>query len=138
MKMDTGSFRFFPDELSRWSLRKKLRHPFAGLRWFTRDSGGGLNIVSRHWPHMLCWSWLLSWHWPDRRKGEGSRWRPFVYRHNGGGWASAGPFRLHWQNYDWMISRNHAEDAAAFITRAALSPTGPDQRPGIGQDREQG
>jgi hypothetical protein len=130
MKLDIGSFRFFPDELSRWSLRKKLRHPFAGLRWFARDSGGWMIVVSRQWPHLSCWSWLLSYHWPERHKGERFQWKPWRIG-NQAGW---GPLRFHWQNYDWMISRDHAEDAAAFITRAAPSPTGPDQRPGIGQD----
>lgn len=33
----------------------------AGLSFWKRDSGGGLIIAARHWPHLLCWQWLLTW-----------------------------------------------------------------------------
>lgn len=46
-------------DFRRWSFRQKLSNPFAGLRvrW-----NGGLPSLSRHWPHLLCWSWLLALH----------------------------------------------------------------------------
>jgi hypothetical protein len=41
-----------------WSNAHKRRNPFAGLRFFHRQ-GNRLTIASRHWPHLLCWDWLL-------------------------------------------------------------------------------
>lgn len=32
-----------------------------GLRFFTRDSGGGLGIVSRHPRSSPTWYWAVSW-----------------------------------------------------------------------------
>lgn len=32
---------------------------FAGLRFNAKNSDGSRTLVSRHWPHRLCWSWSL-------------------------------------------------------------------------------
>ena len=49
-------------------LRKQNR--WKGIKWFTKtNSSGYYNLVSRHYPHQLCWSWILSLHF----KGYGHR-----------------------------------------------------------------
>jgi hypothetical protein len=46
----------------KWSADQKRKlGPFAGLKMFSRTSGRSIIIVSRHWPHLLCWQWLLDW-----------------------------------------------------------------------------
>lgn len=43
-------------------VRKRLG-ALAGLRLFQRTSSPFVvNLVSRHWPHLTCWQWGLSWH----------------------------------------------------------------------------
>ena len=51
------------EDFRRWSLRQKLRHPFAGLTFFAKQRYKGVvPVVSRHWPHLLCWSWSLDFY----------------------------------------------------------------------------
>jgi hypothetical protein len=46
----------------KWSAEQKRKlGPFAGLKMFRRTSGRSVIIISRHWPHLLCWQWLLDW-----------------------------------------------------------------------------
>lgn len=41
--------------------RRKELGPFAGLAFFHRTSNRrSFNLVARHWPHRLCWDWLIS------------------------------------------------------------------------------
>lgn len=84
----------FKPQLARWSFRRKLRNPFAGLVFFERVNDGSLNIVSRHWPHLLCWSWLLNW---DGRRPW--RWIPGCHFRTAQ-WAR---FFFTWQHYDYMV-----------------------------------
>jgi hypothetical protein len=86
-----------PDSLARWdawerSQRRKLGF-FAGLHI-------GLDGIARHWPHLLCWSWMLN---VERRTAFGWRaWVPFVvmpgYVALGWVWAVT----LRWQDYGYM------------------------------------
>ncbi|HYF40907.1 MAG TPA: hypothetical protein VEA35_00540 [Ramlibacter sp.] len=97
------------------------QNPFAGLRWFTRDSGGCWVLVSRHWPHMLCWSWLVRLSF--RSRGSDQRWwSAHRTKHNGGGgcWVrfGFGELAFHWQTY-W-IARNEAE-LLAFIASEGVA-----------------
>lgn len=44
-----------------WNETWKRKNYFAGLAFFNRTSSRlCFNIISRHWPHLLCWSWLIS------------------------------------------------------------------------------
>jgi hypothetical protein len=113
VRLTRDAFRLMPSEVRRWSALQKLRNPFAGLRFVRRDSGGGLILVSRHWPHLLCWSWSLSWAggWSFRR----GRPRGICRYH-------IGPLHLSWQNYDDMVGLGKAErSAAAYLSRRALA-----------------
>lgn len=117
MKIDSQSLRYFPKPFAAWSLRQKLRNPFAGLRFFSRCSDGSALVVSRHWPHQLCWSWGLYWDWPAR-----TPWRGHFYRTNTGGSWRLGPFRWSWQNYDDMVATSREADVLSFVG-ARVSPT---------------
>lgn len=118
MKLGRASLRLFPSALGRWSFLRKLRNPFAGLAFFTRCSDGGLNIVSRHWPHHLCWSWLIDFRWQPP-----SKWRIGGYTNSGGSFHCVGPFALRRQNYDYMTALGrHADDAISFIERELRAP----------------
>lgn len=64
-------------------------------------------LVSRHWPHLLCWSWSL---WITFYKPNASRycWKPIIRMRQGGTKHlifrfGLGEFRLVRQPYDWMI-----------------------------------
>lgn len=48
-------------DFERWSFWWKLASAgLGGLSFWKRDSGGGLNLVARHWEHLACWSWVVS------------------------------------------------------------------------------
>lgn len=110
MKPDYSSFRWFLPEIRRWSRRRKWRHPFAGLAFFRRTSDPTVtDLVSRHWPHLMCWSWGLSWH---RQKGdERYGWRPIRLGNSILVWR----LRLSWQDYDWMVAPQHEAEVSAII-----------------------
>ena len=94
------------DEFDIWSNRQKAKTLWlGGLRFFYRDSAGGLIIASRHWRHLCCWSWLLSFKLLHRSE------KPWTFgrdRHNGGGWVGANVgrygIRWGWQTYDRIAS----------------------------------
>ena len=118
MKIERTDHRLFERQVRRWGFWQKLRNPFAGLRCLTRDSGGGLIIISRHWPHMLCWSWSVSWRWPDGGKsGTHHKWGFHRSIHNGGGWVVGGPLWLHWQTYSYVASGCHEDRLNKWLMR---------------------
>jgi hypothetical protein len=54
-----------PEPFEQWdrAWRKRLGF-FDGLHFFRRtNSANCINIAARHWPHKLCWDWILSWTW---------------------------------------------------------------------------
>jgi hypothetical protein len=79
---------------------RRLRNPFAGLHWFSRCSDDAPMIVARHYPHLLCWSWSITW------RPHGPLWVHFM-RHNCGGNAWIGSLCFDWQNY--RIRRTESE-----------------------------
>jgi hypothetical protein len=91
------------DAFDAWSARTK-RHlgRFAGLRLSKTNTGGV--AFSRHWPHLLCWTWSV-WLQPWR----GAKWdgapRLHWYRlgNNGGGQIGLSLWFVtlgyHWQSY---------------------------------------
>jgi hypothetical protein len=88
-----------------WSERqKRVLGPFAGLKVFSRTSGGSLIIVSRHWPHLLCWQWLLDW--VPYRTDERRRW--FALYRQPNSWtlhlARLGYLYFKRQSYDRMAA----------------------------------
>jgi hypothetical protein len=77
---------------------------FAGLQFFGK-SDYTLMIVSRHWPHLIPWSWFLAWH--AYRGDERRRWFRLSRKWNKLGWRMdllrLGHLDLHRQNDDWMV-----------------------------------
>ena len=55
-----------------WDRKQRRARPFAGLAFFRPASDASTIIASRHWPHLLCWQWLLSW--KPYRADETRRW----------------------------------------------------------------
>jgi hypothetical protein len=75
------------------NLLLKLRHPFAGLVFWTLCSDGQRMLVSQHYPHLLCWSWMVRW-----IGLEGPKlyfFRPLNFC----GYARIGPLAFNWQRH---------------------------------------
>ncbi|MFN4296785.1 MAG: hypothetical protein ACK4FB_08075 [Brevundimonas sp.] len=44
-----------------WDDAMRGRNVFAGLHLFRRTScARTVNLACRHWPHLLCWQWILA------------------------------------------------------------------------------
>lgn len=44
-----------------WDDARRARNVLAGLHFFRRTScRRTFNLACRHWPHLLCWQWILS------------------------------------------------------------------------------
>lgn len=120
MRLDEYNEHLFKPLIYRWSFRQKLKNPFAGLRGLRRyDNSRAYCIVSRHWPHLLCWSWLIQFQWPDGGKsGLHHKWGIHKRVHpNGGGWFVIGPFWLMWQADDWMVACRRKEEVRQLILK---------------------
>lgn len=86
-----------------WDRSQRRAAPFAGLRLFERTSDRyRFSLASRHYPHLLCWQWLLEWQFT--KPGE----RRFFCRYHSmfGGWTLGllwlGRIYYKRQNYDDM------------------------------------
>lgn len=107
-----------------WSLAWKRRLGWrAGLSFWRRDSAGGLTIASRHWPHLLCWSWLVSW----QRVPLGFRLGPWRFSRTMFGLAfGRRQIVLHRQRYDYMPAVNLSREAPpinwAYVRGEVASP----------------
>lgn len=115
MKITRDSMHAFRDEIAAWSFRRKLRAPWRGLR-FGRTNIGGYSF-SRHWPHLLCWSWTLQL--TPHRKGFPRKWGFSAWRKGFGfqvPWFDVG---LSWQGDQWMVATGpyYVKDCIAFIER---------------------
>ena len=63
------------------------------MKFFERDSGGGLIIASRHPKWSLTWAWILSWR--ERRGARFIYWhRTYRYRRGLYGFAAIGRVRF--------------------------------------------
>lgn len=112
-----AAYKTFPREWALWSFLRKCRNPFAGLYGFSRtNTPGYFLIASRHWPHLLCWSWSLTFT-TERPKS----WKPrasLQYRRIEWAW-----FALVWQPYGWMVQSWCEADAMAFVERRLPTAT---------------
>lgn len=87
---------------------KRRLGPTAGLAFWTRTNTPGCwNLVSRHWPHKLCWDWLVSLSVRQRRNDTPlgllfSLHRRYRYASLTLLWVN---LYLTWQNDDWMVHR---------------------------------
>lgn len=103
-------------DFARWSDGWKRRLGFTAgltvlrLRWTHPDRPHKpywtLTVAARHWPHLLCWQWHLSFRMQRGRRYEYRRLCHF-WRH-GRQWTFAWLwlFHLHWasQGYDCMVA----------------------------------
>ena len=62
-KFDAREADYVPQILAfeAWDREKRRSRPFAGLKFGERCSDGSINLAARHWPHLLCWQWVLNW-----------------------------------------------------------------------------
>lgn len=83
---------------------------FAGLRLF-KMTGRRFRIACRHWPHLLCWQWILA---VDFMPFRG---RALEFRRSGPGAAGG----LHWSlRFLWLFSLDYQRQGSDRI--AALGP----------------
>lgn len=94
---------------------KRLYGWRGGLKLFAKtNEPGSWVIVSRHWPHLLCWSWSV---WGGF---VGPRRFLFVVDRRGGHVELRlfGPYiSLNWQRSDYMIGMQHRNDGVNVIWR---------------------
>jgi hypothetical protein len=93
-------------EFDAWDKRMKRKCGFfAGLRFFEGRIDSGLTIAYRHWPHKLCWDWLVRIH-TVRPKYDGKRRFLFWHRQSLRGgqlWLWFWCISWVWQDSDWMV-----------------------------------
>lgn len=98
------------------SWRKRLGWR-AGLNFWSKTNQDGARVlISRHWPHRLCWSWMV---WVSRNRPG--------YEKNRIGLVVVRPYRVfnlmlwkwrvsfHWQDSDYMVGLGHYKNGAPKI-----------------------
>lgn len=125
------SWRDDASNLEEWKLwDSMMRRNFgwrAGLAFWNKVSTpGSRSLVSRHWPHRLCWSWSV-WVGKHREGFDGPRRFSFVasrkYRFVEV-WVWTHYVRVAWQNYDWMAGLQY-KDAPKIYWRHHLERAEP-------------
>lgn len=114
-----------PASLAAWdawdrALRRRLGLRSALAFWGRTNVPGCRNLVACHWPHRLCWSWLLSATWvrKDRLAYAGPNGLRLIvsrrYRHAD---LHLWRLRLHaaWQDDQWMAAGHHRETVPRLI-----------------------
>lgn len=81
-----------------------------GLRFFERsmDESPRWLLASRHWPHILTWSWFIDYSPPRKPRIWGfNRWS----HNSGNGWwlslGFLGRLSFHRQTTDWMVRQEY-------------------------------
>lgn len=103
------------------SKRRELG-PFAGLSLFRRTSSKRtFNVASRHWPHLVCWQWILSWSLPAGKRfffrrfsGPGDCWTLHLL------WC--GYLHFQRQSYDRIAALGPLGDGAPVIFPITTPP----------------
>lgn len=113
-----------------WDREQRRRQGWcAGLGvWKKTNVPGSRVLISRHWPHLLCWQWGV---WVGRYQGremDGPRrfaltylrpYRIFELR-------LFGPYvRITWQDSDWMLSRNYSPAGPKILWQHHLEAAEP-------------
>jgi hypothetical protein len=103
-------------EWERWDCRMRRRFGWrAGLSFWSRTNTPGQRVLlSRHWPHRVCWSWSISfgrrregWHGPRHFSFVASRKDRFM-----GLWL-------------WVMYVNMSyQDIAPFVQRHSITESG--------------
>jgi hypothetical protein len=75
-----GVWKVTAAEFDAWSRAEKRRRGlWSALHFMSKNNTGGRQIVSLHWPHLLCWEWTLGWH-PHRPGYDTRRFGLFISR----------------------------------------------------------
>lgn len=107
-------------EFEKWDKACKKQYGwFGGLTfWQKTNVEGSYTLLSRHWPHHLCWDWSIwmgkrrsvEWDGPKRfalvidREYKNYLFEFFGYY-----------ISYHWQESDYMIGMNHRKSGPEII-----------------------
>lgn len=116
-------------EWDKWDREHRKRLGWrAGLKfWSETNVPGSRVLLSRHWPHHLCWSWSI-WVGIVRPKYDGRRtlclaalrqYRSIEVRL---WWVKAS---LSWQDSEWMPGLSYREDAPKIYWKHHLEHAEP-------------
>lgn len=127
----------FKPLVEEWSVEQKRKSLYlAGLKLRYDPSRSRLSM-SRSWPHLLCWSWVVAvhlrwfvepnaWVWHGRR-GFRFSFLGFGARFSGGGCRHFGVFTPiiaatydDQPSYRWMVALSRKADALNYIKRRLL------------------
>jgi hypothetical protein len=101
-------------EFDAWDRAHRARNIFAGLRLFYGTSDGRIiNLASRHWPHLLCWQWIVSW----CRPFPGYQRQFFRLHREGPGAAGGESLTLHLFWLGYLHYSRQASDRIAALGR---------------------
>lgn len=128
-----GSWKDRASNLAEWDRwdrteRRKLGWR-AGLHFWERTNVPGSRVlVSRHWPHRLCWSWSV-WVGKYREGFDGPRQFSFTasrrYRFIRL-WVWTHYVNVTWQDSDWMVGLGYrGEDAPKIYWKHHLEHAEP-------------
>lgn len=121
--------------LEQWSswdrAQRRKRGILAGLVFWSKTNVPRSRVLlSRHWPHRLCWDWAL-WVSMHRPGYDGARSLSLVVTRK---YRSVSlnlvfvRFRLSWQNSQWMVASGPLRETAPKILwvhhLAAAEPAG--------------
>lgn len=102
-----------------WDRRERRRLGWmSGIKfWAKTNVEGSRVLLSRHWPHRLCWSWAV-WVGVNRPNHDGPHKFVFnVSRRDRHAhirlWSVYA--RLSWQDSDWMVGLNHKTGSPKII-----------------------
>lgn len=127
-----SNWREAASNLSDWERwDRSWRHKLgwrAGLSfWSKTNTPGSRVLLSRHWPHRLCWSWSI---WVGKRR-EGFDGPPkFIlmvsrrYR-MADLWLWWVYVRFSWQDSDWMPGISYKKDAPTIYWKHHLEHAAP-------------
>jgi hypothetical protein len=97
-----------------WDRSRRARNVFAGLKLFYSTSDGRIiNLASRHWPHLLCWQWIVSW----CRPFPGYEQQFFKLHREGPGLSGGESVTLHLLWLGYIHYRRQASDRMAALGR---------------------
>ena len=92
-------------EFDAWSRKEKAKTLWLGGLTFRWSDQGGRTILYRHWPHLCCWSWSLSF---GPSHPSHPKWHLGRMTHNAGGQCrigvGVGEICFSWQKYDRIAS----------------------------------
>lgn len=101
----------------------------AGLRfWKKTNIPGSRVLISRHWPHLLCWQWSV---WVGRYQGlekDGHRRFALIYLrpHRSFELRLFGPYlRVMWQDSDWMTACGYSPASPKILWQHHLEAAEP-------------